>query len=170
MRQRNKVYGLFIGKFLPPHLGHIDKIFDCAKNCDRLFVVVADSENRSHKLCRDAGICYVSPKTRAKWLSEIFKQNKNIKVKTLRQGMLEAYPENLDNWKKGLFVTTGHHFCTWFVDENFLEISKQTFPEICFVGFDRSKINISSSNIRRDPKKYKKFLINKAKTIFIKYS
>lgn len=163
MRQKNKKYGMFIGKFLPPHIGHVDKILECAKLCDYLFVVVADSVTRSKKLCTESQIPFIHPKTRLKWLKEIFKDNKKIKVKFLNQGMLEAYPENIVNWKKKLLKAVNFKNCTWFVDEKFLEISKKTFPEISFVGFDRTKIDISSSQIRKNPKLYKKYLINSAK-------
>ena len=46
-----KKIGAFPGKFLPPHVGHVNMILDCAKKCDELWVVVADSEQNSRALC-----------------------------------------------------------------------------------------------------------------------
>lgn len=162
MKQRNKKIGMFIGKFLPPHIGHINKIIECASACDKFYVIVADSFARSKTLCSEAGFTFISPRERFEWLKKIFKNNQKIKVKFLKEGMLEAYPKRLNDWKKKLLNVTNHRANIWFVDEKFLEISKTTFPELSFIGFDRTKISISASEIRKDSKKYVKFLIDGA--------
>ena len=55
MNNKLKKIGAFPGKFLPPHLGHINTILDCAKKCDELLVIVADSEKRTEKICLSCG-------------------------------------------------------------------------------------------------------------------
>ncbi len=155
MKQKNKKIGMFIGKFLPPHKGHITQILKCADECDKLFVIVADSKQRSKKLCKASGINVIYPKTRYFWMKNYFKNNKKITVKFLNQGMLEAYPKNIDNWKKKLLKVTNHRARIWFIDKNFLSQSKEVFPELEFIGFDRSNINISSKEIRNNPEIYK---------------
>ena len=75
-----KKIGAFPGKFLPPHIGHINTIIECSKKCDKLLVVVADSETNSRELCKKADIPFIPVKLRIKWLKKHFKNNKNIKV------------------------------------------------------------------------------------------
>ena len=56
MEIQTKKIGAFPGKFLPPHLGHVSMIRECAKKCDELWVVVADSKKNSMALCKKANI------------------------------------------------------------------------------------------------------------------
>lgn len=150
--------GVFIGKFLPLHLGHIKTILKCSKKCKNFFLILADSNERSETLCLQAGLPAILPEIRLGWLNEIFSKNKNIKICRMDEGMLEAFPDKLENWKRELFEITKTKNLTWFVDKNYLDISHKVFPEISFVGFDRTKINISASSIRLDVNANKKYL------------
>lgn len=146
--QKKYKIGVFVGKFLPPHLGHTSQIEKCLDYCETLFVVVADSKKRTRELCKESGIPNIFPKTRLLWLKKHFQKNKNIKFFLLDQGMLEAYPNYLDNWKRKFLACIKEKPEVWFVDKNYLEISKKYFPEFEFIGFDRTKINISATDIR----------------------
>lgn len=148
MRKKKRI-GMFVGKFLPPHLGHLNQILECSAQCDKLFVVVADSTERSKQLCKNASIPTIFPKRRYQWLKNYFKTYKNIKVKFLNQGMLEAFPDT-KNWVKKINHITHHLVRVWFVDKNYEELSHKVFPEFEFVGFNRNKINIRAENIRNN--------------------
>lgn len=162
----DKKIGMFIGKFLPPHIGHTYQIEKCLKQVDELYVIVADSEERTKEICEQAKISPISTALRQNWLKEHFKNNDKIKFFTLNQGMLEAYPENIDNWKNKLNLLTGGKAKIWFVDKNFLEISKKVFPEYEFIGFDRTNINVSATMVREDFKKNFDYIIPEAKDYF----
>lgn len=168
MRKKNKKVGIFIGKFLPPHIGHINQIWASAEMCDEFFVVLADSTERSKQLCKQSSIPLIAPKQRLAWLKNIFRDNKKIKVKIMNCGMLESYPNKLNEWKNILLKTTRHKHLTWFVDNEFLEISKKTFPEFEFVGFNRTNINISASEIRKKPKNFINYLPEEVYSYFNK--
>lgn len=146
--QQKYQIGVFVGKFLPPHLGHTTQIEKCLDFCNTLFVVVADSKKRTKELCNQAQIKEILPKKRLFWLKQHFKNNKNIKFFLLDQGMLEAYPKFLNQWKQKFFNLLPQKPDVWFVDKNFLDISKKCFPELDFIGFDRTEINISATDIR----------------------
>lgn len=165
----NKKTGIFIGKFLPPHIGHINQIKKCLDYCDELIVIIADSKQRSKTICKNANIKPVYAKTRLKWLKNHFKYNKNkIKFKYLNQGMLESFPDNLNLWKNKLKRLTNNNFDFWFVDNNYLDISKKYFPEYNFIGFDRSEINISASEIRNNLENKNNYIIKEAQKYFLK--
>ena len=67
MNEKSKVIGGFAGKFLPPHIGHISQIEQSAKECDKLYIVVADRKSNSRKLCKVANIPYIPVRLRIKW-------------------------------------------------------------------------------------------------------
>lgn len=161
--------GLFIGKFLPPHIGHLNQILKSKELCETLFVVVADSKKRSKTICKEAGIKTISAKTRLKWLKKCLKNKKNIKFLLLNEGMLEAFPERIENWKIKLNKILDTKIDVWFVDNKFIDISKQYFPEYNFVGFDRSEINISATEIRNDLENNISNIIFTARKHFEKY-
>ncbi|MEJ0031702.1 MAG: adenylyltransferase/cytidyltransferase family protein [Bacteroidota bacterium] len=64
--------GLVIGKFLPPHKGHLALIEFAAKKCDELIVSMSDAESD-----------VIDPSLRLIWLKEITKQWKNVRVESL---------------------------------------------------------------------------------------
>lgn len=165
MKQK-KIVGMFIGKFLPPHFGHINQILECAKMCDKLFVVVADSTARSKRICKSANINTIFPKKRFLWMKHYFKNYKNIKVRFLNQGMLEAFPDEIENWKRKILKVTNHRATVWFVDKNFEDLSHKVFPEFIFIPFNRNKISVSATEIRNNPKLMQQYLIPEAKQYF----
>ena len=150
--------GVFIGKFLPLHLGHVKTIFKYSKKCKKFFLILADSNERSASICTEANLPIILPEQRLVWLKKIFGDKKNIQIEKMPKGMLETFPDGLEEWKENLFNITKAKEITWFVDKNYLDISHKVFPEINFVGFDRTKINISASEIRNSISENKKYL------------
>lgn len=150
--------GVFIGKFLPLHIGHVETILKYAKKCKKFFLILADSESRSRRICEEANLPEILPKNRFLWMEEIFGKVKNITLLQMDEGMLEVLPDHLEQWKSKLFDLVGTKNFTWFVDKNYLDISHKVFPEINFVGFDRTKINISATKIRQNLEANKNFL------------
>lgn len=168
MKENNKKIGAFPGKFLPPHLGHVQTILNCSKKCDELLVVVADSEKNSRKLCRDAGIPYISAKLRCKWLKAHFKNNKNIKIVYMNEDKLSAFPAPMKEWSDAFKKLTKHKVNMKFADETYRELNEKHFSECEFVCFDRQQIDVSGTKVRNDPEKYFDFIIKEAQPFFRK--
>lgn len=163
-----KRIGAFAGKFLPPHMGHVSEIASCANQVDELWVVVADKTTNSKKLCEEAGLPWISPRLRIKWLKAYFKGNKKIKIKYMCEDGLLSFPNGLDEWSQRFKKITKHKVNVKFADETYRELNEKYFPECEFVCFDRKKINISATMIRNDPKKYFDYIIEPAKPFFAK--
>ena len=167
MENKEKV-GMFIGKFLPPHIGHTTQIRECLNFVDRLYVIVADSKKRSREICSKAGLKTISINKRVYWLKKHFKDNKNIKVLKLNQGMLEAYPSEIDSWKCKLEKLIRGKAQYWFVDNEFIDISRRVFPEYEFIGFDRKKVDVSATMVRENLKGNIENIIPEARNYFSK--
>lgn len=163
-----KKIGAFPGKFLPPHLGHVSTIRECAKKCDELLVVVADSEKNSRRLCETANIPFISAETRCKWLEKHFENEPNIKVIYMDEDKLSTFPAPMDEWSKAFKEVTNHVVNMKFADQTYRELNEKYFSECEFVCFDRQQINISATMIRNNPKKYFDYIILEAQPFFKK--
>lgn len=163
-----KKIGAFAGKFLPPHIGHVTEIENSAKLCDELLVVVADNTDNSKRLCEQAGLPYISATLRIKWLREHFKGNKKIKVIYMCEDGLPKFPLGMAEWSKRFKEITKHKVNMKFADETYRQLNEKYFPECEFVCFDRSKINISATDIRSDPQKHLEYIIPEARSFFMK--
>ncbi len=161
-----KKIGGFAGKFLPPHKGHIAQIEESAKMCDKLFVVVADKEENSRRLCKEADIPYISAEMRVAWLKEHFKNESKIEVIYMNESGLKSFPDGLEEWSKAFKELTNYQINMKFADETYRELNEKYFPECEFVCFDRKVINISATQVRNEPEKYFNYIIDEAKPFF----
>ena len=168
MDKKIKKIGAFPGKFLPPHIGHVQTIKDCAKKCDELWVVICDNTNNSKSLCEKAGIPFISTKLRYKWLKAHFKPYKNIKIKLMSEDKLSAFPAPMEEWSNAFKKATKHKVNMKFADESYRELNEKHFSECEFVCFDRLKINVSGTKVRENPEKYFDFIIAEAQPFFKK--
>lgn len=57
----NEILGLVVGKFYPPHIGHMDLIDYAIERCDQLIVLVVEAKNQ-----------FISGTTRADWLRQLY--------------------------------------------------------------------------------------------------
>lgn len=163
-----KKIGAFPGKFLPPHLGHVNTIRECAKKCDELLVVVADSKKNSMRLCKESGIPFISARKRIAWLKAHFKNEKNIKIIYMNEDKYGSFPVPMKEWSDAFKKVTKHKVNMKFADETYRELNEKHFPECEFVCFDRQTINISGTKVRNNPEKYFDFIIAEAQSYFKK--
>ncbi|MFA6860121.1 MAG: adenylyltransferase/cytidyltransferase family protein [Clostridia bacterium] len=160
--------GALCGKFLPPHLGHVYAINESAKQCDFLYVILAENPERCEKLCQKAGFPNIKAKQRLSWLKEHFKDNPKIKFLYFDETGLEAFPKGLKEWSEKLKKILPKNVNMKFADETYRELNEKYFPEFTFVPFDRNVIPISATMIRNDLKKYFNFLLPQSKVYFEK--
>jgi HTH-type transcriptional repressor of NAD biosynthesis genes len=58
--------GVFVGKFFPPHKGHLKAILECSTQCEKLYVVLSHSLEQEKRLCRENHFDFISPIERLK--------------------------------------------------------------------------------------------------------
>ena len=165
MKTKKKI-GAFVGKFVPPHSGHIACIDKAAEYCDKLYVVLTNNTRNVKKLCDLANIPYLHPKMRINWLKEHYKNNKKVKVIFMNENKLKAFPAGQQEWSKAFKKLTKHKVNVKFADETYRGLNETYFPECEFVCFDRDPNGISATKIRGNPKKYFDFIIDEAKPFF----
>ncbi len=161
-----KKVGAFVGKFLPPHIGHLSVIDNALKECDKLYIVISDDAKNSKKLCKKNNFPYFSAKTRLKWFKKHYKTQKNASFRIIDESKLKD-KNNKSEYAKLFFDSVGTDVNIKYADESYRELNEKYFPNSKFVAIDRDKINIHSTNIREDLNNIK-FVIKEAQNDILK--
>ena len=164
--------GMFVGKFLPPHRGHINSIKKAAALCDKLFVVVGGDEEYNKKLCDEAGIPFIDLSTKTEWIKNELKGIKNVVIISFNEEGIPTMPNGWKEWSIRLKKLLGEKIDVIYGSERSYEKEyNKYFPESKYVLQDefRKEVNISSTKIRSDVKKYYDFICDSAKPFFKKF-
>ena len=146
MRYNTGMYG---GSFNPLHLGHVNDIILASSMCDKLYIVLAISKDSKE----------VDEHIRYKWLMDITKNMENVEVIKIYDN---SNNKNETNWEDGKnqvlevaksldVVFAGDDYKGKNIWENLYKDSKIHY-------FNRDEINISSTEIRKNPYKYFEYL------------
>ncbi|MFA6330576.1 MAG: adenylyltransferase/cytidyltransferase family protein [Clostridia bacterium] len=157
-----KKIGAFVGKFLPPHIGHLSVIDNAIKFCDELYVVISEHKSKNEAICKRDNFPCISAELRKKWFEKHYAGIKNVHFVILNEGELKAYPDDLDKWtvKFNELVPNAN---IKLADESYRKFNEEYFPQCKFVPIERDKIPVHSTNIRQEPHKYMEYIIPEAK-------
>lgn len=150
--------GLVIGKFLPPHKGH-QYLFKFAEQyCKELTIVVDCVEGQT-----------ISPEIRKSWIEQIMP---NAKVVALPEYMPQDpsdTPEFWNIWKQALYNSVGSKpdLLVAAMDYGW-KLSKVLDCDFVPCDIARESVPISATEIRENPLKNWKYIIDPAKPYFMK--
>ena len=152
--------GMYGGSFNPLHLGHVNDIIMSANQCEKLYVVLSVTEDKKE----------IDHKERYMWLKSITKHLDNVEVIEIfdRNNSKDTY-----DWEKGandIKNTIGQKIDVVFSGDDYKgkNIWESLYKESKIMYFERSKINISSTEIRQNPYKYFEYLPNIVKKYYTK--
>jgi len=157
--------GAFIGKFYPPHIGHLSVIENVSKKVDELYIVISYNKIRNNEIEKNSGFENLSPMLIKKWFEKHYENSPNIKVGIFDEGNFKPYPDDRDKWAekfKQEFPTVN----VKIADESYREFNKIYFPTYEFMAIDRDEVNIHSTQIRENLMKNLDFLIPEARNYF----
>lgn len=157
-----KRIGAYVGKFLPPHIGHISVIDKALSECDEVVVVISDNPKKSKELCRQSGFPYFSSSTRLEWIEKHYKSQNNIKYYVIDESKLKIKPYNMEEYSKLFWKVVKEKVNVKYADESYRELNEKYFAECEFVPIDRDKIAIHGTDIRNDLNNLK-FVISEAR-------
>lgn len=152
------VTGLIIGKFIPPHTGHLALIEFGAKRCDKLIVGLST--------CIEDQI---PPQVRYEWLKELTKKYKNVVLEKISDDL----PRNKKATRKGSIKWA--EYCVKrfgkidkiFSSEKYAEyMAKHIGAENCIFDLNREMLPVSGTVIRSNPQDNWKFIPDIVKPYF----
>lgn len=162
--------GVMAGKFLPPHRGHLTSILRAHTMCDKLYVVISE-RTEDQLLCSSVGCQYISGKLRKKWISQETQNIDGINVLLVNEDGTPPWPENGKEYADLVRAAVKEKIDFMFVGEPaYLTNSSTRFPEAEYILIDpnRSRWNISGTEIRKDPLKNWDFIVGSARSFFAK--
>lgn len=142
--------GMYGGKFLPVHMGHVNMIVQARNMCDRLYVVLSFSNIRDRLMCRN--IKEMPARVRLSWLRQITKDMEDVEVIAV-----EDYAEDDESydWEEGarrIRQAIGRIDIVFSSEEGYEEIFSKLYPGAVHAVIDpgRREFSICARDIRKD--------------------
>ncbi|KRS20607.1 cytidyltransferase [Alishewanella sp. WH16-1] len=160
--------GVFPGKFLPPHRGHLTAILRAHALCDELYVVISERPQEDGELCAQAGIPYIDGVLRQRWLSQEL-QGLGIKVLLQQEGQIPPFPQGWGEYAALLRQSVPVPFQLIFGgEESYRTGHQQHFPDIQYQVLDpqRTQWPISGTEIRNHPYLHWDYIAGAARPFF----
>lgn len=151
MKAKRKI-GMYGGKFLPLHLGHVNAMIMASTIVDELHVVVSYDEEYERKFFEGTTMKPISAVQRLRWWSEITADMDHVFVHSVE----EKQTGKLEDWQNGatkIKAVVGKEIDTVFSSENsYHEYFNEIYPdaEHIVLDNDRELFDISSVQIRDD--------------------
>lgn len=142
--------GMYGGSFNPLHLGHVNDIINAANQCEKLYLVLSNTNDPKE----------IDHRERLMWLKSITQDMENVEV-------FEIFDKNIskDTYDWNLGANDIKNYINSSIDVVFSgddykgrNIWESLYPESQIIYFPRDEINISSTEIRENPYAYYDYL------------
>lgn len=93
--------GVFIGKFLPLHMGHLNAIIKASTMCDKLYVVISQNSDFMKQRCDEWELPYMPLELVTMWMNkelELFRDH--IEVVSVDETGVPSFPNGWARWSK----------------------------------------------------------------------
>ena len=152
---KGKTIGVYGGKFLPFHKGHLNCIMKAQSLVDILFVVVGFDDEYDQSLCANTKMKWISSRERERMISRELRRLPNIRVFSQYEPRTDHYmqDERVSISNQQLINTCGGRVDVVFSSEHAYEsYFNKYFPNSKHVVLDyhRKEFNISATKLRTE--------------------
>lgn len=156
--------GLVLGKFMPPHNGHLHLINTAAEQCDKVFIMVCSLKNEP-----------INGILRFNWLKHIYEDQKNIEIVhcTDENPQKPEECESLDTfytdyWVPSVWERVKDLDVIFTSEEYGDEFASYLGIKHILVDINRDTYPVSGTKVRNNPEKHWKFIPDEVKPYFTK--
>lgn len=163
--------GVYFGKFIPCHRGHLMQIIQASTRCEKLYVVVSDNKEQTKRLCEEADIKNIPVELRIQWLSQELQDIEHINIVSLDESDIPEYPNGWKEWSSLMKEAVKEDIDCFFCGEKEYEIElPKYFPnsEVNLFDPNRTKYPISATEIRNNPIDNWDYILGSARPHFAK--
>lgn len=164
--------GAIFGKFIPPHLGHLEFIKNASFCVKELIVFLCVDEDRDEKLLDNSTLPKrISVQDRYSFLKNDILELKNVTILILDEKGIASYPNGWLDWSnrvKEKLQEAKKNISVIFTNEpQDIPNYKEYFGvDTIYFDLERNNISISATKIRNDYNKNKKYLSEKTLKFF----
>ncbi len=163
--------GMYGGKFLPIHMGHVYMMIRASTMVDELHVIVSYDEEYEMKLFKEGGISPIPHTVRLRWWTQLTKDMPHVYV----HAIYEQQTGNFSDWVKGadkIKKAVQKEIDVVFSSEySYTEFFNQLYPTAkhVIIDADRTTYDISATKLRTEgAMKHWNMLPNIVKSYFAK--
>ena len=163
--------GVYFGRFIPPHRGHLYQMIEASTRCEKLVVVISDNANQTKEICRQNGLPEISYRLRKQWISQQLQDISHIVVRVLDETDIPVYPDGWELWSQRMRQVVGEPIEAFFVgDTEYSETLATYFSESKVELFDpsRTRYPISATDIRENILGNWHYILGAARPFFAK--
>ena len=160
-----KRIGAYVGKFYPPHVGHLSVIDEAIKEFDEVYVIISKNDIRNEKIKKEQGFELLSAELIKGWFEKHYQDEPKVKVEIFDESGFKPYPEDVDLWAEK-FKKQFPSVNAKIADGDYREFNERYFPECEFYEIDREKVPVHSTMLRNDMENNLENLIPEAREYF----
>ncbi len=150
--------GFVLGKFMPPHKGHVYFIQEALKQTEELYILVCSLKDQP-----------IEGELRYKWMKELFPESKVIHVTDENPSYPHEHPDFWNFWIRTVRNNTPSDIEVVFTSEDYgTEMATLLGIEHVLVDKTRKNVPVSATLIREDPERFLDFLPENVKGYFRK--
>lgn len=150
--------GIFIGKFFPPHRGHLTSILTAYTMCDQLYVIICHRPEYE-----------ISWQLRKQWLSQELQNFENVKIVVVDENNIPVYPSGWNEFCNLVRKSIPGQIDFVFGGEiqDAAEYEKRLNAKYILLHPNHSAWPICGEEIRKNPYKHWDYIVGSARPYFI---
>lgn len=160
-----KRIGAFVGKFYPPHIGHLSVVDGAIDSFDKIYIIISKNNIRNNDIKNQQGFEVLNPELIKSWFEKHYQFEPKVEVRIFDESEFRPYPQDVDKWSEK-FKREFPEVNVKIADAGYRDFNKKFFPEYEFYEIDREKIPVHSTMLRNNMKSNLKYLIPEAREYF----